>query len=369
MTISMSNDPAFRPGFRPIVVVKNRKAHAQLMTLARDPNADRVEIATLKDQAYTWKTNAQGFIEMRDARGLTVLSHLRKDEWEQLDAAVIEAVRGQTSGVADLRAAGLTQQLGGLGTVVSQFSVAAQKHRPVVSMSGRSAEQRDRQEKVLRSVPVPIIHQEFEIGLRELLASRNAGDGLDVTEASASAREVVEEQDRILFNGSPGIVFSGETIWGYTTHPDRDTDTAANYSPGTGSWGTAGEPVATVLGMMQALADKFYYGPFGLYLAHEQWFQVQTWNANRAGSELTDLQALAGISFVRPSFLLAAGNVVLVQMTSNVVDLATAEALTTREWSSADEMAAYGKVMAAEIHRLKADASGNLGVAHATGAT
>src|SRR6476646_7989649 len=44
-----------------------------------------------------------------------------KDEWQLLDARVGEIESNTLRGMADLRAAGVTVPMGGLGTLISQF--------------------------------------------------------------------------------------------------------------------------------------------------------------------------------------------------------------------------------------------------------
>lgn len=364
--IIMSDSDGLRPGYRPMTVIKDKakarsfRLHSKRGTLKAD------ELETLRGEAYGVKANAQGFIEMRNNRGLTTLSLLRKDEWEELDRTVIDAVTQELNAVQALRDAGLVQRLGGLGTMVTQFNVASEKHEASVSMSGRAAGLRDRTEKIIRTIPVPITHSEYEIGVRELDASRRLGDALDAQEARSSAIVVGEKIEETLFDGDSSIEVSGNTIFGLTNHAGRDTDTAANY--GGGDWGTAGNPVATVLGMLSALKVLNYRGPFGVFAANTQYFEALTPNANRAGSDFVDILAIPSVNFMLPSDFLTAAEVIVVQLTRDVVDIAVALETTNREWSSGDEMAFYGKVLASIVPRVKQDHAGNVGVAHATSA-
>ena len=125
--------------------------------------------------------NAEGFPAVIKRGDLMVHSLLRKQEWEELDAAVIAMVKLRLNGIQDLRDNNLVQPLGGLGTLVTQWNVASEKPAATVSMDGRTKGNRDRVDKKLYGVPVPIIHDEYEIGARELESSRRLGDTLDVT--------------------------------------------------------------------------------------------------------------------------------------------------------------------------------------------
>lgn len=353
------------PGLRPAVRIVNQDAHREYMRRARAGGLEFNEARNLQAQAYELMTNNQGFVQLWKPDGLTANSLLRKDEWEELDREVTEAVHQNLNIVQDLRDAGLVRVLGGPGTMVSQFNVASEKVIATTSMTGDTVE-RDRVEKRLRSWPVPVIHSEYKIGWRELDASRRAGDALDTTEAMESGVAVAEKLESMTVDGDSNIVVGGAGIDGLTSITGRDTDTATNY--GGGDFGTALNGPKTVLGMISALAAKNYYGPFGVYVANTQYWQLLTPLANRSGSDLQSILDIPQVQFCKPNQTLAAGEVVLVQLTRNVIDVAIALDIMNREWRSGDELSFYGKVMGVMVVRIKLDFAGNIGVAHATGA-
>lgn len=365
-TITLSDAPKFNPGWRPIVIISDKGKASEFRVAQRRGEMKPHELNALRAEAFDVKVDKDGFVVCRTQRGLLVNSFLRKDEWEDLDRAVVEAVTMELNLVNDLRAAGLTRQLGGLGSMIAQWNVASEKVEAIVSMSGKAQGQRDRVEKRLQSVPVPIIHSEYEVGLRELEASRLLGDALDTTEAMASGVVVGEKIEEIFFDGETGIEWGGNTIFGITTITGRDTDTASNY--GGGDWGTQGKGPLTILGMLSALAAKNYRGPFGVYVANTQYWQVQAPIATRSGNDLDDILNIPGVNYVRRSDLLSDGVVMVVQLTRNVIEIASAMPATNREWSAPDEMAFYGKVMEATVPIIKTDYNGYVGIAHCTGA-
>ena len=109
-------------------------------------------------------TNEQGFVQVRSGRGLVANSLLRKDEWERLDAAVVQAQSERLNAVARLKELGLVQGIDSIGVTLSQWNTGSQMTRAAVDISGQSAEDRDRVDYLLNSVPVPVIHKEFTIG-------------------------------------------------------------------------------------------------------------------------------------------------------------------------------------------------------------
>ncbi len=309
--------------------------------------------------------NAHGYPIVGYRGEMAVNSLLRKDEWEELDAAVIGMVKLRLNGIADLRSKGLVQTLGGLGTMVSQWNVGSERVAADVTMDGRSRYNRDRVNKKLYGVPVPIISTGYEIGIRELDAGRRLGNGLDTVEASESAAAVAEELENILFNGESTIVVGGSGIYGYTTLAARTTATAAGF--GGGDFGTISNITPTFLGMLSALAAKRYHGPFGAYISNTQYHQMLAFYTDGSGQTALDrVLQLPQIEFVKPSDHLADGVCTMVQLTSNVVDLAIALDVTNREWEEADGSALHYRVMMAAVPRLKTDHAGNAGIAHAT---
>lgn len=310
--------------------------------------------------------NPDAFVVVEDGYGVAANSILDKREWAELDRQIFEMVKLRKNAVQDLVERRLTQTTN-LGTMLSQWRVATERVRPSVSMDGRTRADRDRTDRLVYSVPVPIFRTDYEIGRRELLASRKLGTPLDTFEAGEAAEAIVEEQERVLFNGDASQVVQANPIYGYTTLPARDTATAAGY--GGGDFGTLSNIRPTFLGMLTALSNKRYHGPFVAYVANTQYHEMLERYADGSGqTALETVEELPQIDEVKPSDFLAAGNVTMVQMTSNVVDWIIAMNLENLEWQSGDQQALFFAVMAAAAPRLKTDSAGNAGIAHATGA-
>jgi uncharacterized linocin/CFP29 family protein len=317
------------------------------------------------EEFVTFVTNARR-PRFRVNSQLAVNSILLRREWEALDAAIIGAARQRLNVVADMRAAGLVQQTG-LGEMVSSWRVGSQRARPSVTMDGRTAVDRDRTERRTSSVPIPIIATEYEIGRRELLASRSLGAPIDTYEAEEAGRSVTEEVERIVLNGNSDVIVQGNQIYGLTNHPDRLNDTASNY--GGGDFGTVGNATKAILGAIGALSAISYYGPFYVYIAPTQYNEAMNFYDDGSGdTDLDRIRRLDGVANVKPADLLADEEVVMVQATGTVVDLREAMGLDNREWEAPDGSAMMFKVMQAIALRLKPDYSGNLGVLHMTGA-
>lgn len=323
-----------------------------------------------RDESFTWQIDPHsGMPQIRTNRGLVVNSMLRQEEWERLDAAVVQAAVHRLNGIAHLRERGLVLPLGSLGVLTSQFSQVSEMTAADVNMSGRSRTERDRVDFDLEGRPVPIISKEYEIGQRELLASRLGNTPIDTTHAAAAARVVAEMSEQILFEGS-NLKFRGDSIYGYTTHPNRNNDTAGSY--GGGDFGTESNGVKTIAGMINAANGDNFFGPFVVYIATTQYNELaNSFHTDGSGdSELERVMRLASIENVYPSDVIGDGELVLVQMTSDVVDLAEVTGFVNRnvEWTSPDGTVTHFRVMTVHVPRIKSDYSGNCGVVHATGA-
>ena len=286
-------------------------------------------------------------------------SILDKREWAELDRAIIEAVKPRLVAVADLRAKGLVSRTT-LAEMMNQWRVASERVRPSVNMDGRSQAVSDRTDRKTFAVPIPVIRTDFEIGLRELLASRKLGASLDTTEAVEAAASVAEEMERMLFIGNQDVVVTGNTIYGFTTLPQRIQETGT-------SWGTPGNIISDVLAWLQQMADNHYYGPFTLYCANEQYFQSLNLIPDTPTAVRDYLLSLPQIEDVKPGDFMPTGEVVMVQMTQTVVDWREAQGVTARQWSSSDGQATKFAVMAAGAPRLKPDYAGKSGILHGTG--
>lgn len=287
---------------------------------------------------------------------------LRAGEWAQIDTAVLDVVRTGLVGITDLVNAGLTHPLGGLGTVLSGYEQISDLTEADVSIDGTTEGAEDDLEFSSVFVPVPIIHKDFSLSLRKLLASRNNNEGLDVTQARTATRIVRQKMESMLFNGISKQL-GAYPIYGYTTAPHRIQGSAV------GDFGTATNGYKTFLKALTAFAAKGFQGPFNFYVANTQYMEllnlIGTFNGTNELKVILD--GMPQIASIKPSFDVADGNLVGVQMTSDVVDLAVAEDITPLQWEVMGGMKVKFRVMCALAPRIKFDANNTCGVLNYTG--
>lgn len=295
------------------------------------------------------------------AEALRPMTTLRKDEWEVLDQALIEVTRQRLRGVGDLMSRGLTYNLGNaLGVTRLEWETVSDMNPAEVNMSGLTEAENDRITYGLTGMPIPIIHKDFHINIRALSASRNRGEALDTTQVRYATRKVSEMIESLLFSGGYSVGAQG-AVYGYTNYPNRNTDSV------TATWVTAtgAQILADVLEMIGVAQGDFMWGPYVLYVPEA--VLVNMSNDYKAESDKTILQRVLevpGISAVLPSYNLSASNVVLVQMTSDVVDMVNGMQPTVLQWESHGGMMVNFKVMAIMVPRMKADDNTRCGIVH-----
>lgn len=290
---------------------------------------------------------------------------LREDEWKEIDQAVVDTARENLVGIADLRDFNLVRPLGGLGVLISQYERQGDMSAANVDMGGDTPGEEDLPDFDSVGVPIPIVHKDFRLNIRHLEASRRTGEGLDTTTTVVATRKVTEKLEEILFKGA-GITVDGKALYGYTNHPDRNTGNAA------GDFGTISNIYTTVLNMVQAAQNDNYFGPYVLYVSLTQYQEGLAVYTDGTGETAWArvLKNIPNLRAVRPvhSNYLAAGNLVLVTMQRDVVDLAVGQDIVPVEWSTMGGMVAHFKVFAAMAPRIKSDKASKSGIVHYTGA-
>lgn len=316
------------------------------------------------------RTNKEtGEVVLHEEGNFRVNSILRREEWLALQDAVKQIAEEELTVISDLRSAGLAGSIGSEGTLVSQWLMGSDVSDAQVDMTGRTRSDGDLQELKSEGVPVPIFYRDFDIGRRFLMASRQSGQGIDVTNAQKATRAVRRLIEDAFFTGT-SIVFQGRPMYGVLNHPNRLTDTASNY--GGGDFGTIANVVPTFAGMINALNGIDRYGQVGFYVSYEQYNQMAM-SYYTDGSGATPLQrvmALPQVGWVRPmvSNRLAAGNVVGIHLAADEVMYRETRGITPLEWTSNDGMVHSFKIMSICTFEIKSDYNDTLGIVHATGA-
>jgi uncharacterized linocin/CFP29 family protein len=312
-----------------------------------------------------------GVFRRNSAQGerMVVNSLLTADEWVEIENQVLQAARYPLKVVEEFRRRGQVRPLGSVGSLEARWYVSSDITPASVNMTGRGRAERDVPEVRPASVPVPVIFKDFAIDWRTLEASRRMGDGLDMTTLVEAVRVVAEGYEGIVVGGSTAVTLNGTPIYGLRTHPNRNTDTAGNY--GGGDWGTLNNIVPTIAGMINAANGQYNYGPYCVYISQTQYNQAATsFYTDGSGSALNRIKTLDMVEKVDslPAAVLPDGEILLLQMTGEYMDIAEAMSIQVREWTTGDGLESQFKVMAIGTPEIKARFGSQTGVVHATGA-
>jgi hypothetical protein len=298
------------------------------------------------------------------AKKVQVNATLRRDEWKELDEVLLGIAETRIDGVQDLIDNGLTYTIGnGMGSTVLEYHDVSDALAATVSMDGVSRGKSDRPVYTTNYLPLPIIHADWDLNQRVLEASRTLGNPLDTTLAERAGRKVLEERENMLF-ASQTYTYGGGTIYSYLNHPDRNTlAIGTNWDDGAK---TPAQIKDDVLAMKQAAINAKHYGPYMLYIptAYETVLD-DDYDATTPGktirARLMEIERIQGIKVIDT---LPANNVVLVQMTSDVVRLVTGLPLQPVEWAVEGGLITHFKVMTIQVPQIRSDQTGNSGIVH-----
>lgn len=289
---------------------------------------------------------------------------LRRDEWIALDEAILQVSRYRLGGIEDLISNGLVYNLGNaFGTTVLEYHDINDVMEADMTMDGVTRAKGDRALFGTHYLPIPIIHVDYEINARFLEASRKLGNPLDVTEAEMAARRVNEKLENLLFTDVE-YTFGGGTIKSYLNFGDRNEVTL------TTAWDdsakTAAQILADVIAMKQSSIDARHYGPWMLYVptAYETVLD-EDYDTTTPGTTIRErLLKVSGIKGIKVIDTLATDNVLLVQMTPDVVRLVRGMGIQNVEWQVEGKFITKFKVMTIQVPQIRSDYNGNCGIVH-----
>jgi len=297
---------------------------------------------------------------------------LRRDEWKTLDETVLKIAESRLGGIQDLVSAGLVYNIGnGMGSTVLEWHDVSDAITAVATMDGVSRGNNDRQVYQTNYLPLPIIHADYEINSRVLASSRSLGQALDVGMAERAARKVNLLLEQMLFTNTTYAWGTADdrsrnSIYSYINHPDRNLVTLSTYGAWSDSGTTGAEILASVLAMKQASIDDHFYGPWKIYIptAYETVLDGD-YDTTTPGTTIRDrILKIAGITGISVVDTLTSANVLLVQMTSDVVRLVQGMPLQNVEWQSEGRFLTNYKVMTIQVPQIRSDQEGHCGIVH-----
>jgi len=335
--------------------------NSSLLTRAFDAdgriNFNRLRPYIDKDGQAKIAVNGRSFVTNAPAM-------LRYDEWKDIDRKVVEIATQRLVGIGSLISKGLTYSLGSVGLTISQWDRVSDMTGANISMSGITLGEKDKLNFEQANVAVPVVHKDFELNWRHLEASRRLGTALDTLHGQVAARVVAEASEDMLFGGA-SVQVDGATVYGYRTHPHRNTVSLTKQW--TASNCTGPDILAMVQAMLTAARGDRMFGPFEIYIPQAYESRLDD-DYNPGTSDTRTIRQrilmLSGISDIKVADRLTNHNVCMVQMSSETVDMAIAQDINTIQWDMQGGLQSLFKVLAVWVPRLKSDYDGQMGLVH-----
>jgi uncharacterized linocin/CFP29 family protein len=289
---------------------------------------------------------------------------LTKEEWLDLDNAVIEVGREELTVYDYFVGKGLTKPLkNAFGTTVLQWQTISDSQSAIMSMDAVARGQGDRVQYADKFLPVPILHADYEINARFLAVSRKDGNGVDVEEAANAARRIMEKKEDLLI-GSGTYTFGGGTMYTLLNFPDRNLVTITDWNA---SATTGAMIVADVRELKRANKDALHGGNGVLIIPSDYEDKLGEDYSVSGGSLMTireRIMKLGGITDILVSERLADNNILFVELNKRTIEIVTGMSLTNIYWETEGGMVGKYKLMEITVPRLKSDYNGKCGIAH-----
>jgi hypothetical protein len=290
------------------------------------------------------------------------LRPLPENAQKLIDDTVNRVGLDRLSVVADLMSDGLTYDIGQSfwGTTQVQWDEQSEAGGARRTMEPRARGENfiiDRRAKIL---PVYLTWDTFELGIRTLSASqRGGGVPLDTSLIEQATRRVNEAIEDAAINGIPTPVF-GSSVPGLLNAPNVNTYAYAGGEAWTAAGKTGQEIIDDVLAMVTLAVGDRKFGPYTLYVntAYDLILN-RNWSDGVTTFPTTVRQRLEQMSFggqplrVRSADMLPANRTVLVQRTSDVIDLVVGQEPTVISWDQDGGLGMNWIVLACIIPRVK----------------
>jgi hypothetical protein len=266
-----------------------------------------------------------------DGMDMSVNATLRKDEWEIIDARVNEEARHRLRLVEAFRSRGLIQPVG-VGDIERVTERLEAFTEAQVSFDADTRPEEDKASYLSDRRAIPIISHGFRIGFRQLASSERRGANLQADTAGLAARAVTHQLQALITNGIASGAPSGGGIPGLTTATNAiDVSLATAWNDSGGDPG--GDPIGDTERMLEAAYAKYLFGPFVMFTPKNYWAFLQgDYKDYTEKTYLERIRAFEDIADVIPLDDLSDDNVLLVQMTRDVMDISEAMTITTWQW-------------------------------------
>lgn len=294
---------------------------------------------------------------------LRSLSPLSDKAQVLVDRAVVNVGLQRLVITADIMAAGLTYNLTDpLSVTQVEWESVSKTGGAQRTMNPSARGEFQLPDRKINRVPVYLTTDDFSLGIRTLKMSQRVGQPLDTTLVEQATRRVNEAIEDATINGA-GLNVGGYTAPGLLNAPNANTYTIVK------PWNTTavGDEIRKdVMNMIGVLQGDLKYGPYNLYVSTLYWNALTAdYKLNGDKSIITRLREIeaGGRNLdIKVADQLPTGTVILMQMTSDVVEIINGQPPTVIPWTSLDGFTLFWLVMAIIVPRVRSDYDGNSGI-------
>lgn len=311
---------------------------------------------------------ANAMLRFENLEQFRSLAPLPKDAQELIDDAVIKVGLDRLVIVADLMAEGLTYPLANWLSVPELYW--EKSNRPGAArrtMVPNTRGENQREDRSGTRIPIYATLDEFSIGIRELRASERAGAPLDTSNIEQCTRNVNESFEDAMING--GITVGGNSSPGLLGAPSVNTQAYVDNEAWTAAGHNGLDILTDVLNMAQKLRTAKKYGPYNLYIPSAYGTEINkpytdgTTTFDKTVREVLEQQVWGGRPLrIREADLLPANRTVLVQMTSDVLDVVVGEEPMPISWEHPSGFEFSHVVIGCIVPRVKDTYDGQSGI-------
>jgi hypothetical protein len=296
--------------------------------------------------------------------GLRSLTPFTENAQKIIDDAVVEVGTERLAVAADVISQGLiytlTDPLSVMEVQWDQESETGGAQRTMHPNARGQASLPDRRPK---RVPIYLTTDYAELGIRTFKASQRIGTPLDTSLIKQKTRRVNESIEDAFINGAD-LQSNGYTAYGLLNAPS--VNEPSNFAKSWATAATGDEILVDFMAMVLIAQSKKKYGPYTLYVgtAVDNAFNKDF----KANGTLTIRQRLQQNTYggkplrIVVSDKMPEKRVVLVQMTSDVIEAIVGQSPVVIPWTSVDGWTLMWMVMAIIIPRIRDDYDGNSGV-------
>jgi uncharacterized linocin/CFP29 family protein len=180
-------------------------------------------------------------------------------ELNLVETSIVKSIRPLLKG----RTLMPTRSLPNAGLTKYTFYTEADMGQAQISMTGEE-QNMDNVDLDESSVKIPIISKDYNLHWRDILARRNNGEDLNTQHATNAARQVAEEEDKLILSGE----YTGWPALGI-----QGLRASAGNTEAGGDWSAT--YITDVSDAISELETDGYYGPYKLILGSDWYAQLR----------------------------------------------------------------------------------------------